>query len=118
MQILRMFLTVALMLAANTSLADVLDRVAASKTLRVGYRTDAPPFSAEPEPGKRVGYSLDICRAVADAVRGELQLPALIIQYIAVTAENRFDRVEAGAIDILCGPTSATLSRRERVDFS
>ncbi|MCA8928531.1 MAG: amino acid ABC transporter substrate-binding protein [Alphaproteobacteria bacterium] len=105
-------------LLGHAATAGVLERVAETKTFRLGYRTDAPPFSSEAEPGKRKGYSLDICRAVGDEIRAELKLPALVIQYVAVGAENRFDKLEAGDIDILCGPTTATLSRRERVDFS
>ena len=35
-----------------------------------------------------------------------------------VTAANRFDAIENGKADLLCEPTSETLSRREHVDFS
>jgi|MDTG01.4.fsa_nt_gb ABC-type amino acid transport substrate-binding protein len=105
-------------LVCNAASADVLERVSETKTFRLGYRTDAPPFSMEGPQGNRQGYSVDLCRAVADTVRSELKLSALVVQYIAVDAENRFEKIEDGSIDILCGPTTATLSRRERVDFS
>lgn len=98
--------------------AGVLQRVAETKTLRIGYRTDAPPFSYEPQKGEVAGYSVDLCRAVADTLKADLKLDAIAIQYIAVTAENRFQAIQDGVIDILCGPTSMTLSRRELVDFS
>jgi polar amino acid transport system substrate-binding protein/glutamate/aspartate transport system substrate-binding protein len=42
----------------------------------------------------------------------------MTVEYVAVTATNRFDAVREGRIDILCGPTSVTLSRRLQVDFS
>ena len=109
---------IVLALICNTASAGVLERVSETKTLRLGYRTDAPPFSMEGPPGNRQGYSIDLCRAVADTVRAELKLTALVVQYIAVGAENRFEKIEDGSIDILCGPTTTTLSRRERVDFS
>jgi len=115
---IRILAATLLALAPALAWAGVLERVAETKTLRLGYRTDAPPFSTEAEPGKRTGYSIDLCRAVADTARFELQLPAIVIRYIPVTAENRFDQIESGTVDILCGPTTATLSRRERVDFS
>jgi ABC-type amino acid transport substrate-binding protein len=98
--------------------AGVLERVAETKTLRIGYRTDSPPFSYEPQKGEIAGYSVDLCRAVADTLKADLKLDAIAIQYIAVTAENRFQAIQDGAIDILCGPTSVTLARREIVDFS
>lgn len=107
-----------LILVCQSAMASVLERVAETKTFRLGYRTDAPPFAAELENGKREGYSIELCRAVADSLRSELRLSAMVVEYVAVSAENRFDKIEDGSIDILCGPTTATLSRRERVDFS
>ena len=115
---LRATIILILALASQVAAACVLEQVAESKTLRLGYRTDTPPFSAEPRPGQRVGYSLDLCRAVADAVKYELKLTALVVQYVAVGAENRFEMIEQGKIDLLCGATTVTLSRRARVDFS
>ena len=110
--------TVLLVLLCHGAAAGVLEQVAETKTFRLGYRTDAPPFAAELENGKREGYSIELCRAVADSLRSELGLSAMVVEYIPVSAENRFDKIEDGSIDILCGPTTATLSRRERVDFS
>ncbi len=49
--------------------AGVLERVSETKTLRIGYRTDAAPFSFEPVTGKVEGYSVDLCRAVADTLK-------------------------------------------------
>ena len=115
---LRTIIIFVLAFATQAAAAGVLERVAETKTLRLGYRTDTPPFSAEPKPGERVGYSLDLCRAVADAVKYELKLRALIVQYVPVGAENRFDMIEQGEIDLLCGATTVTLSRRARADFS
>jgi ABC-type amino acid transport substrate-binding protein len=55
---------------------------------------------------------------VAKRLGEQLGLPALKMAYVSVTAANRFDAVERGDIDLLCEPTSATLARRQRVDFS
>jgi ABC-type amino acid transport substrate-binding protein len=117
-QMFRTIIIFVLAFATQAAAAGVLERVAETKTLRLGYRTDTPPFSAEPNPGERVGYSLDLCRAVAGAVKDELKLRALVVQYVPVGAENRFDMIEQGKIDLLCGATTVTLSRRARVDFS
>jgi ABC-type amino acid transport substrate-binding protein len=51
-------------------------------------------------------------------VKETLSLPDLAVEYVPVTAATRFDAVREGQIDILCGPTTVTLSRREQVDFS
>jgi ABC-type amino acid transport substrate-binding protein len=66
-----------------------------------------------------VGYSIDLCRRVAAAVRDELGLEKLDITFTPlVTMEDRLSAIENGDIDIECGATTVTLSRRERVDFS
>jgi ABC-type amino acid transport substrate-binding protein len=48
----------------------------------------------------------------------QLNLGDLKIAYVPVTASNRFEAIETGKADLLCEPTTDTLSRRERVDFS
>lgn len=111
-------LIAAVILAPAVAFSGVLERVQETSTLRIGYRTDAPPFSHEPRTGDVAGYSVDICRAVADTLKADLKLDAIAVQYVAVSAENRFKAIQDGTIDILCGPTTMTISRREIVDFS
>ena len=55
---------------------------------------------------------------MAVAVKKTLGINEIAIEYVPVTAENRFKAVQDGRVDILCGATTATLSRRELVDFS
>ena len=59
-----------------------------------------------------------MCRNVATDVGKELDLAEISIEYVPVTTEDRFEAIADGRIDILCGATTATLSRRELVDFS
>ncbi|MDX1402015.1 MAG: transporter substrate-binding domain-containing protein, partial [Kiloniellales bacterium] len=100
------------------ALAGTLERVREAGEFRIGYRVDTEPFSYENELGEVVGYAVDLCRFVAVSVKKHLSLPNMKVTYVPVTAENRFDEIREGRIDILCGPTSVTLSRREIVDFS
>ncbi len=95
-----------------------LDRVTQNKTFRIGYRHFAPPYSYEATNGKPAGYIVDLCREVAGAVKRALKLDTMKVDYVEITAENRFDAVRQGRIDILCEPTSLTMSRRALVDFS
>lgn len=104
-------------IAASAS-AGTLDRVRDSGVFKIGYRTDAAPYSYKNELGEAAGYSVDLCRNVAVAVKKSLGINEIAIKYVPVTAENRFKAVQDGRIDILCGATTATLSRRELVDFS
>jgi ABC-type amino acid transport substrate-binding protein len=98
--------------------AGTLDRISQSGTLRIGVREDASPYSYRNAIGESAGYAVDLCRAVAAHLKSQLGLEKLAVDYVTVTAEDRFDAVAEGRIDLLCGATTATLSRRERVDFS
>jgi ABC-type amino acid transport substrate-binding protein len=99
--------------------ADTLKRVAETAEFRIGYVPDAPPLSFTDSEGNVVGYSIDLCRRVAAAVRDELGLEKLDITFTPlITVEDRLSAIEDGDIDIECGTTTVTLSRRERVDFS
>ena len=110
----------ALMLAGPVApaAAQTLERVAETQTFRIGYRHFAPPYSYAAANGQAAGYIVDLCREVAGAVKTRLKLPSLKIDYVMITAENRFEAVKDGRIDILCDPTSMTMSRRALVDFS
>jgi polar amino acid transport system substrate-binding protein/glutamate/aspartate transport system substrate-binding protein len=100
------------------ALADgTLDRIKETAEIRLAYRADASPFSYELD-GKPTGYSVNLCLEVAEALQGELNLPKLTVHFVKVTAENRFDSITQGEADLLCEATTATLSRREKMDFS
>ena len=98
--------------------AGTLDRMRQDKTFRIAFRADAPPFSFTDSIGVPAGFMVDLCRSVVKHVADDLKMPDLKVTYVPVTAANRFDAITSGKADLLCGPTSETLSRREQVDFS
>lgn len=104
-------------LAAQTVHADTLKRVQDSGVLRIGHRADARPHSYSDGAGNAGGYIVDLCREVAQALRQQLKRD-IRIEYVTVTAQNRFEMVRENKIDLLCEPSSITISRREIVDFS
>jgi ABC-type amino acid transport substrate-binding protein len=106
-----------LLLAAGTQ-AQTLERIRDSGTFRIGYREDAAPFSFKSTLGEPAGFSVELCRLVAAKAKAALDLEAIKIEYVPVGTEDRFQAVQDGRIDILCGATTVTLSRRELVDFS
>ncbi|HTT38661.1 MAG TPA: amino acid ABC transporter substrate-binding protein [Burkholderiales bacterium] len=95
-----------------------LQRIAQSKTIRLGYLKEGVPFSFAEEPGKPAGYSVDLCRRVVAGIQQQLGLPSLDITWVEVTSANRFDRVVDGSIDLECGTSTNTVSRQKSVDFS
>jgi polar amino acid transport system substrate-binding protein/glutamate/aspartate transport system substrate-binding protein len=94
-----------------------LDRIKETGEIRLAYRPDAAPFSYTRD-GKPGGYSVNLCLEVADRLQDDLNLPRLTASFVEVTAENRFAALMEGQADLLCEATTATLSRREKVDFS
>jgi ABC-type amino acid transport substrate-binding protein len=102
----------------GSAASGTIDRLRQDKTLRIAYREDAPPFSFKDAIGEPAGFMVDLCRSIAKDLTAELNLSDLKTAYVPVTAANRFEAIETGKADLLCEPTSATLSRRERVDFS
>lgn len=107
-----------IVLSPGLAAGQTLDRIKQSGIIRLGVREDAAPFSWRTETGGIAGYSVDLCVAVAQYIKLDLKMDDLQAELVTVTAADRFDAVVDGKIDLLCEATSATLSRRERVDFS
>src|SRR5437763_6198573 len=103
---------------AGTASAGVLDRIGQDKAIRIAYREDAPPFSYKDKIGEPVGFMVDLCREVAKKLAHQLRLRSLNVVRVLVTATDRFEAIRQQKADLLCEPTSATLSRRAIVDFS
>jgi len=108
----------AVLLVSQDATAGTLDRVRETGVFRIGYRTDAPPFSYDSAIGEPAGYIVDLCREVAAAAKQDVGLKDLKVEYVTVTAEDRFEAVKSGRVDLLCEATTVTLARRRLVDFS
>lgn len=111
----------AIVLFAGTALAEspTLSRIAETGEFRIGYVPDAAPLSFIDGDGNVAGYSIDLCRHIASAIRFDLGLEQIDVTFTPlVSIEDRISAIESNAIDIECGTTTVTLSRRERVDFT
>jgi putrescine:ornithine antiporter len=95
-----------------------VERLRAIGKIKLGYRMDARPFSYRDESGQAVGYSIDLCRQVADAVKSEIKQDALEVVWVPLTAADRLQAVEQGQVDLLCGAETVTLSKRQLMAFS
>ncbi len=112
---------VAVALAATPAAAaggGTMDKIKNSGEIVIGHRQDARPFSFV-EGGKTPqGFTIDLCLRIVEEVKSELGMPNLTIKYVPVTAENRFDKVADGSVDLECGNSTMTLTRMANVDFS
>ena len=107
-----------LVAACDSAKVGTLDQIKKSGEIRLGYRTDAPPLSFNDATGQAAGYSVELCKRIAAAVKDHLQLKELKTTLVPLTSENRIDAIVNNRADILCGATTITLSRSEKVDFT
>jgi polar amino acid transport system substrate-binding protein/glutamate/aspartate transport system substrate-binding protein len=103
---------------AGGAVAGTLDRIGRDKAIRIAFREDAPPFSYKEKSGAPTGFMVDLCRAVAKRLGDQLNLTEMTLAFLPVTAVDRFAAIASGKADLLCEPTTETLSRRRQVDFS
>jgi polar amino acid transport system substrate-binding protein len=93
-----------------------LDRIRAGGKLVIGYRTDAAPMSSRDTSGNATGYSVAVCRKVADALKTELGLSSLDVQW--VVASPGYDDVRSHTVDLVCAADEVTQAHRALVSFS
>ncbi len=118
----RSFLTLALLaalpaVAQTAPAAGTLAKLASTKTITLGVRRDAAPFSYLDAAGKPGGFSWALCQAIVQQLSSDLKTP-LQVKFEPVTLVESFERLGDGRIDLHCGSTANTAERAERVAFS
>ena len=95
-----------------------LQKIAASNTITIAYRSDAAPFSFTEGGKEPEGFSIDLCVRVAQSLASQLNLGSLKVNWHPVSVATRFDAVARGQADMECGSSTVTLTRMKQVDFS
>ncbi|HEY1059302.1 MAG TPA: amino acid ABC transporter substrate-binding protein [Limnobacter sp.] len=120
----RNILAAALALACATAIqpavaqdTGTLKKIAETKTLTIGYRESSVPFSYLDNNQKPIGYSMDLCWKVVDAVKAKMKMPDLKVELQPVTSANRIPLLQNGTIDMECGSTTNSVKRQEQVAF-
>lgn len=98
--------------------AGTLEKVQESGSITMGIRESSKPLSYLDGDQKPVGYHIDICNRIVDAVKAKLKLPALKVVHQAVTSQNRIPLVTNGTVDIECGSTTNNAARQNQVAFA
>ena len=109
--------TLIVMQAGTAQAADTLSKIRDSETLTIAYR-ETPPFSFTNENKQVVGYSVDVCLKVAEAVKHALKLRDLKIAWLPVDTTTRFSSIIESKADLECGSTTNNADRRTRVAFT
>jgi glutamate/aspartate transport system substrate-binding protein len=108
-------------LAADASAQDTsptLKHIREAGEIVLGVRDASIPFSYLDDKQQQVGYSVDLCLRVVEAVRAELKRPDLRVRYNPVTSANRIPLIANGTVDIECGSTVNNAERQKQVAFS
>jgi len=95
-----------------------LKKIKDTATITIGHRDASLPFSYYDDKQQPIGYAMDLCMKIADAVKAELKLPKLEIKYQLVTSANRIPLMANGTIDLECGSTTNNIPRQEQVWFT
>jgi len=108
-------LAVALPAAAQDG---TLKKVKDSGSITIGHRDASLPFSYYDDKQQPIGYAMDLCMKIVDAVKAELKLPKIDVKYQLVTSANRIPLMANGTIDLECGSTTNNVARQEQVWFT
>jgi glutamate/aspartate transport system substrate-binding protein len=113
-----MFLTVVAATAQAQTAGGTLAKIKDAGEIRLGHRDVSVPFSYLDDSQKPVGFAMDLCARIVDAVKDELKLPALQTKLQPIQLSTQIPLIENGTIDIVCGPATNTLERQKVVAFS
>ena len=100
------------------SFANTIQRIRDSGVITVAHRESSVPFSYFDANKQPIGYAVDLCLKVVDAIKRELRLPNLKVSYLMVTPSTRIPAIKDGKADIECGSTTNTKERRKDVEFT
>jgi glutamate/aspartate transport system substrate-binding protein len=104
--------------AAAQELTGTLKKIKDSGTITLGHREASVPFSYYDDNQKVVGYAMDLCYRIADAVKAELKIDKLEVKLNPVTSATRIPLIANGTVDLECGSTTNNLEREKQVAFT
>jgi glutamate/aspartate transport system substrate-binding protein len=95
-----------------------LKKVKDAGSITIGHRDASVPFSYYDDKQQPVGYAVDLCMRIVNAVKSNLKMPKLDVKYQLVTSANRIPLMANGTIDLECGSTTNNLERQKTVWFT
>jgi glutamate/aspartate transport system substrate-binding protein len=103
---------------ASAQVTGTLKKIQDSGSITIGHRDASIPFSYYDDKQQPIGYSMELCMRIVDAVRSELKMKKLDVKYQLVTSANRIPLMANGTIDLECGSTTNNLARQKEVSFT
>lgn len=103
--------------AQAEDLKGTLKKVKDTGAITIGYRESSVPFSYLDDKQQPIGYAMELCMKIVDAVKSDLKLPNLKVNLQPVTSSNRIPLLQNGTIDLECGSTTNSVARQQQVSF-
>src|ERR1700731_1698086 len=104
--------------AGAEGLTGTLKKIKETGTITIGYRDSSIPFSYLDDTQKPIGFAIDICYRIVEAVKAELKLDKLEVEFNPVTSSTRIPLLANGTIDLECGSTTNNAERLKQVWFT
>jgi glutamate/aspartate transport system substrate-binding protein len=111
-------ISLAALVSFGAGAQDTLGKIKSSGTITIGHRDASLPLSYYDDKQQPIGYAMDLCARIVDAVKAELKLPKIDVKYQLVTSANRIPLMANGTIDLECGSTTNNIARQEQVWFT
>jgi glutamate/aspartate transport system substrate-binding protein len=99
-------------------LTGTLAKIKDSGAITLGHRESSVPFSYYDDNQKVIGYAMDLCYKIVDAVKANLKLDKLEVKLNPVTSATRIPLIANGTVDLECGSTTNNLEREKQVAFT
>ncbi|HTG03629.1 MAG TPA: amino acid ABC transporter substrate-binding protein, partial [Bradyrhizobium sp.] len=99
-------------------LEGTLKKIKENGAITIGFRDSSIPFSYLDDNQKPIGFTMDICYRIVDAVKKELKLDKLAVELNSVTSSTRIPLLANGTIDLECGATTNNAERQKQVSFT
>ena len=104
--------------AAAQELTGTLKKIKDTGVVKIGHREASSPFSYQDDKQQVIGYGTEICLKIVDAIKAELKMPNLKVEFTPVTSQTRIPILTGGNIDMECGSTTNSVERQKQVAFA
>ena len=99
-------------------LTGALKKIKETGAITLGHRESSVPFSYYDDKQQVVGYAMELCHRIVDAVKSELKLAKLEVNLNPVTSATRIPLIANGTVDLECGSTTNNVEREKQVSFT
>ena len=110
--------SVAASAAPSAEQPSVVARIKAGGDIIIAHRESSVPFSYLSPEKLPIGYAVDLCVKLAEAVRQKVGAKSGGVTFLMVTPANRIPTIETGKADMECGSTTNNAERRQKVAFT